>query len=160
MKNLPVATFDTLEPALELQARLAQADVPSVIHDESKLERYWFMSEPAAAFHVEVPPADYLPARELIAAWQRNGPVLKAAVCCPACGSSRIEYPQITRKFLMPILEACLMAVHLLPREYYCLDCQFSWPRTRAPKRDFDLLGFPYDSKFWHPERFAKRPEI
>lgn len=157
MKTIPVATFNELEPARNLQDRLNKSGIPAVIHDESKLERFWFMSEPAAAIHVEVRQPDYLSARRLIAGWHEQSQILNHAVCCPECGSPRIEFPQITRKFLMPVIEAFLMAAHLMPREYYCLDCQYCWPKTRPPKREFDILGFPYDSKFWHPERFANQ---
>ncbi|HAV63640.1 MAG TPA: hypothetical protein DCY13_14895 [Verrucomicrobiales bacterium] len=157
MKTLPVATFNETGPAGALRVRLEEAGIKSAIHDESKLERFWFMSEPEAAIHVEVSQPDYLRARQLINEWDRSSGVLREAVRCPECASPRVEFPQITRKFLMPVVEAALMALHIMPREFYCLDCQYSWPKTRPPKREFDILGYPYDSKFWHPERFKKQ---
>jgi hypothetical protein len=156
MKTIPVATYNEKEPAEELKDRLAAAGIPAVIHDESKLERFWFMSEPAAAIHVEVRQPDYLRARQFIQEWHQCDGILKRAVVCPACGSPRAEFPQITRKFLMPIVEACLMALHILPREFYCLDCQYTWPKTKPSKREFDILGFPRDAKFLPSEGYAK----
>lgn len=158
-KPISVATFNEIEPARELENRLNQAGVNATVHDESKLEHFWFMSEPFAAIHVEVDQPDYLRARQLIHDLHEHDQVLDQAVRCPECGSSRVEFPQITRKFLMPVVEACLMAMHLMPREFFCLDCQFCWPKTAPRKREFDLLGFPYDSKFWHPEKFAKKTQ-
>ncbi len=158
MKTIPVATFNEWEPARELQSRLEKVRIQAIIRDESKLERFWFMSEPAAAIHVEVRQPDYVTARQQIKEWNQRDGILRQAVICPECGSPRIEFPQITRKFLMPVVEACLMLLHIMPREFYCLDCQYSWPKKRPPKREFDLLGFPYDSRFWHPERAAKSP--
>lgn len=63
MKTVPVATFNELEPARQLQAKLQQAGIAAIIHDGSKLERYWFMSAPLAAIHLEIPQPRYLEAR-------------------------------------------------------------------------------------------------
>jgi len=156
MKTIPVATYNEQEPAGELKCRLEAAGIPPVILDESKLERFWFMSEPAAAIHVEVRHPDYLRARQFIRKWHQYDGILKLAVVCPACSSPRVEFPQITRKFLMPIVEACLMALHVLPREFYCLDCQYTWPKTKPPKREFDILGFPRDPNLLRPEPYAR----
>jgi hypothetical protein len=133
--TVTVATFNTLEPARQLQERLRQARCDAVIHDESRLERFWFMSSPLAAVHVEVTSRDYLPACKLIAEWDSREGVLGEAVRCPECGSSRVEFPQIPRKFLMPVAEAVLMALRILPRRFYCLDCHCTWPKTRETRR-------------------------
>lgn len=156
MKTIPVATYNEQEPAVGLKNRLEAAGIPAVIHDESKLERFWFMSEPAAAIHVEVRQPDYLRARQFIQDWHQCDGILKRAVICPACGSPRAEFPQITRKFLMPVVEACLMVLRIMPREFYCLDCQYTWPKARPPRREFDILGFPCDSKSMQSERYAQ----
>lgn len=148
MKTLSVATFNRIEPAREIQDRLARADIKALIHDESKLERFWFMSKPEAAVHLEVEAPDYVRTRQLIATWDQQDGVLREAVRCPDCGSTRVEYPQITRKFLTPVVEAFLMLLHIIPREFYCLDCHFVWPKSKAPKREVDILGFPHNSKY------------
>lgn len=152
MKRVPVATFNELAPARRLQQRLAQAGFASFLRDESKLERLWFLSEPLAAIHVEVPQPDYLAARQVIQQWDATDGVLSEAVRCPDCGSARVEYPQITRKFLTPVVEALLMAVHGLPRKFYCLDCQFTWSPRPPVEPERDLLGWPRHSRLWHPE--------
>ena len=159
MKAVPVATFNETGPAQQLRDRLERAGIQTRIHDESKLERFWFMSEPLAAFHVEVNQPDFLNARRLIQEWHESDGVLKEAVRCPSCHSSRVEFPQITRKFAMPVIAAFLMASHLMRRKYYCMDCHFTWPKVEPVERELDPLGWPYDSKFWHPERAAKRKE-
>jgi hypothetical protein len=83
VKTVSVATFNAQEPAQTLLLRLQQASIEAIIHDESKLERFWFMSEPLAAFHVEVPQPDYLRARELIEEWDQAERILQTAVRCP-----------------------------------------------------------------------------
>jgi len=153
MKTVPLATFNELEPAQMLQQRLQQAGIPALIHDESKLERFGFMSRPLAAIHVEVPQLRYLEARQLIELWDTDQGVLRSAVRCPDCHSSRVEFPQLTRKFVTPALLRVFMSLRVIPQEFYCLDCHFTWPIKPPVERKLDILGFPEDSKFWHPEK-------
>ena len=138
--------------------QLQEAGINAVIHDESILERFWFMSEPLAAIHVEVRQPDYLPARKLVQEWEKNRGVLKDAVRCPDCGSSRVEFPQITRKFLSPVVQVLFMALHLMPREFYCVDCQFTWPKEKPVEADNDILGWPKRPHFWHPNFWHTEP--
>jgi len=159
MKTLPIATFNERAPAEQLRGQFLQANVNAVIDDESKLERFWFMAEPLAAIHVEVPQPDYLKARGLMTEWEKLGELLKTAVRCPECHSSRVEFPQITRKFLTPALCQMLLTVlHIVPRQYYCQDCHFSWPKTAPVAPELNILGWPLNSRIWHPERFPKKP--
>jgi len=152
MKSVPLATFHELEPAQRLQQRLLEAGIPATINDESKLERYWFMSAPLAAIHIEVSQPDYLHARGVIAGWDKSDNILREAVRCPDCRSSRVEYPQLTRKFLTPTLLRLFMYLRIVSPEFYCLDCHFTWPTVARVERELDVLGFPRDSRFWHPE--------
>src|SRR5881628_1188534 len=115
MKTVLLATFNELEPARRLQARLQQVGIQSTVCDESKRQRFWFMSEPRAAIHVEVVQCDFAKAGDLLHQWHRADDALKDAVRCPACHSSRVEFPQLTRKFVTPSLGVVLMAVGLIP---------------------------------------------
>jgi len=53
-----------------------------------------------------------------------------------------------------PFLFASLMMRIALPYEYhvYCLDCHYAWPLAVPVMRPLDRLGWPYDSRPWHPE--------
>ncbi len=156
MKAVPIVTFNEIGPAQVLRDRLQMAGIPATIHDESKVERFWFMSEPLASVHIVVPPADYLSARHQVEDWDKADGALRDAVRCPACNASRIEYPQITRKFVTPILLRPFMALGLMPKEYYCQDCAYTWSPEKKVEPELDVLGWPYDSKMWHPERAHK----
>ena len=157
MRRVPLATFHEVEPAQELRTRLQQAGIDASVHDDSRLQRLWFISQPLAAIHVEVPQPDYLEARHLVEGWQTTEGVLDQAVRCPACHSARVEHPQLTRKFVTPSLGSLLMAVGLIPRAFYCLDCHNTWPTTMHLERARDPLGWPAKSKLWHPEEGSKK---
>jgi hypothetical protein len=148
MKTVPVATFNELAPAQKLQQRLQHADISATIHDESKLERFWFMTSPLAAIHIEVPQAHYLQARRMLEVWDKEDGALQSAVRCPDCHSSRVEFPQLTRKFVTPIVLRAFMALHVIPPQYYCLDCHFTWSPSVRVEPELDILGFPHNSRF------------
>ena len=152
MKTIPLVTFNELEPAVLLQKRLQQAGVPAIIHDESKLERFWFMSTPFAAIHIEVPQPQYLRARQLLLEWDKADNALHSAVRCPECQSSRVEFPALTRKFVTPVLMRLFTSLHVMPEEFYCLDCHYTWPTVTPIQPKLDILNWPIDSHMGDPK--------
>src|SRR5438552_494269 len=123
MNTIAVATFNELEKAELVRQRLLQAGLHPVIHDESTLQRFWFMSRPSAAEKVEVPKDEFERAEQFLRERDQAEDILHDAVRCPQCKSSRIEYPQFTRKFVLPTLAELFVLLRIVPREYYCEDC-------------------------------------
>lgn len=82
-----------------------------------------------AAFRLKVHKKDFEAALRLLSEWQTAEGVLRDAVCCPKCGHSRIEYPQFTRKFLLPNLVSLASVVGIIEREFYCQECGYTWPK-------------------------------
>ncbi len=126
MNAITVATFNQRAEAEPLKQRFAAANIAAEIHDESTMERLWFVREPLASIRLKVPSDKYEESRQLLGAWDANG-ALRHAVRCPECGSSRIEYPQFTRKFFLPNILGLLSALGILQKKFYCDDCQFTW---------------------------------
>lgn len=156
MNTVPIVSFNELEPAQKFRDRLLRAGIEAQISDESNTEKYWFMSTPLAAIHVEVPEADFVQTAALIRSLGKLEGGVAGAVQCPECASTQVEYPQTSRKFYTPRFSSFLLALNILPREFYCLDCHYTWPAVEAVERESDLLGWPKDSKLWHPEGTAK----
>ncbi len=152
MKSITVATFNDPEPAEVLRLRLESAGHHASHNDESGMQRFWFLTEPMAAHKVAVAEEELIATRELIEKWNRADGVLRTAVCCPQCHGSRVEYPQFTRKFLMPAFAELLVTLRVFPKMFYCQDCQFTWPKEEEPKPDLDLLNWSNKSRWWHPE--------
>lgn len=137
MNRMPVALFSTRAKAEPLQRRLIESGVPAEIHDELRLEKLWFVSKPAAGVRIEVPADRFEQAYPLLLQWDAAEGALREAIRCPECKSLRVDYPQFTRKFLIPNLAMGLMAaVGALEKEYYCEDCHFTWPKegTKASR--------------------------
>ena len=144
---ITVATFNEAGPAEALKDRLDKAGLHAEVMDESSTQAIFFMSrEPRAHMRVRVRKEEFETAKKLIRDWEKDG-VMSLAVRCPQCGSSRVEYPQFSRRTAGSVFFALLAAAHLIPREYYCEDCQFTWPDKIQPDPPKDPLNWPHQSK-------------
>jgi hypothetical protein len=126
-----VAVFDDPEEAKRVHAVLKAEGFEARVHDERKLQRYWFLSTPQAGVQVQVTQKEF----ELVEQWldnARSAPALLAnAIRCPSCQSVRVQYPQMTRKFILPTLVAQLFVLFgLMKHECYCESCQYTWVRN------------------------------
>lgn len=124
-----IATFNELAQAKHLKERLQQAGLKADVHNEGHLQQMAFMSKPQASAKVAVEENDFERAHKLMLEWEAADPDIGSAVRCPQCSSPRIEYPQLTRKFMIPGLIAVLLALRIFQKEFYCQDCHFTWPK-------------------------------
>ncbi|MDB6026571.1 MAG: hypothetical protein JWM68_2794 [Verrucomicrobiales bacterium] len=145
---LTLVTFHDKENAEAIKTRLVEAGIPAKRTDESNIQRFWFLSKPRAAHKVRVEEKDFERALAYVKQVDLNEGILNDAVRCPHCGSSQIEYPQTTRKFFIPTLIELVIATGLVPKDYYCESCQFTWPaKFEAPPstwggEEVDALGW------------------
>ncbi len=122
-----VATFDRKADAQELISWLEHEHLPAEIQDERRLQKYWFLAEPRAGVHVQTTKDAFARATSLMHQ-PAAAPLMKNAVLCPSCGSSRVQYPDLTRKNILPTLFAdVFVLLHFVKHKYYCEDCHFSW---------------------------------
>jgi transposase-like protein len=123
-----IATFNEPAKAKRLKARFQESGLKADIHNEGHLQQLGFMSKPQANVKVQVEDDDFERARELMVEWEASDPDIAAALIrCPQCGSSQIEYPQLTRKAITPAMASVLFALRVFPKEFYCEDCHFTW---------------------------------
>lgn len=141
-----IATYNEAAPAKRLKEKFQTAGVKADVHNEAGLQTYAFMSKPQANVKVLVAEEDFERAQTLLVEWEAADPNI-GALRCPQCDSSRIEYPQLTRKFLTPALAGILFALKIFPKEFYCQDCQFTWTNESEHPR----------YRFWN--RFFSGPE-
>lgn len=130
-----IATFSEPAKAKSLKERFQQAGVKADIHNEGHLQQVAFMSKPQANVKLQVEDNDFESAQALMVEWQASDPEISSAMIrCPQCGSSSIEYPQMTRKFMTPGLVGILLALKIVPKEFYCEDCHFTWTGEEEPR--------------------------
>ena len=143
MEPVTVLTFDEPEPAEPLKRRLEEAGIHASVYDERKLQHVFLAPGSLAGIRLRVDRKDFERARELLAEWHARDGVLREAIHCPECGSSRVQFPQFTRKFVLPNFGALLCAIGLMEWKFYCQDCQYTWPRKQNVPPNLDVLGWP-----------------
>lgn len=128
-----IATYNDPAKARHLRDKFREAGVRADLHNEANLQTYAFMSKPKANAQVMVEDTDFERAQTLMVDWEAADPEI-SALHCPQCNSTRIQYPQLTRKFITPALAGILFALKIFPKEYYCQDCQFTWNDEVEPQ--------------------------
>jgi hypothetical protein len=138
-----VATFNEAEKAQLVRDALEQAGIPALVHDESRLQRLFFLSKPLASQKVYVDDNDFQRARQFLAKADATDHILNGEVRCLQCGSSRVEYPQFTRKFMTTTLVELFCLLRIIDKTFYCEDCHYTWPATVSLRTKVDLLNWP-----------------
>lgn len=143
-QTMTVATFNDAAPAEALKDKLLEAGLHAEVLDESGTQALMGLTtQPRAHMRVRVRKAEFEQAEALLKEWDAKEGVMREAVRCPSCGSSRVEYPQFSRKAAYSAVVSVLAAVHIVPREYYCQNCQFTWPDKEPEKPNLDALNWP-----------------
>ncbi|HZM01697.1 MAG TPA: hypothetical protein VFC44_01625 [Candidatus Saccharimonadales bacterium] len=142
-KQTTVATFSDIEKAEGVKKRLAEAGIPAEVLDESNLQKFWFFSKPLAADKVVVDQHDFDKAREFLQAADAQDHILDGEIRCPQCGSARIDYPQFTRRFMTTTFVEVFCLLHVIDKQFYCKDCQHTWPVSVALRPATDSLNWP-----------------
>ncbi len=154
MRMLTLATFHDKQKAEAARQRLIQAGIPAKLRDESRIQRFWFMSKPLAAEKILVEEHDFERAQAAMKQLDIAEGVFNDAVRCPQCGSSQVEYPQTTRKFFVPTLIELSFGAGLVPKGYYCEGCHFTWPaKFEAPPETWG--GEEVDALGWKRKKIA-----
>lgn len=129
-----VATFNRLSDAQELEWILRTEGIEARVYDERSLQRLWFWVHPKAGIHVQVDKSRV----ELAEAYFHDDQkLLLRAVRCPECGSSRVQYPAVTRKNMLPaLMDHVFTLVGMTPAAYYCESCHYTWNRPHRDSKD------------------------
>jgi len=142
MRTVTLATFNDRDHAQPVVNRLQQAGFHPQLHDESKWQKHRF-AETLASVKVQVDENEFDPAKEKLKEMDATEHLLDQAVCCPECGSADVDYPQVTRKFMMPTLHMLLYKLHLEEKMFYCNTCHHTWPLRVKMEPERDLLNWP-----------------
>lgn len=143
-QKLTVATFNEREPAERVVSRLQAAGFDADLFDESDAQKWLMLNlKPRAHMRVRVPKDDGERAIETMNGWEGAEELLREAIHCPQCHSSRVEFPQFSRRTLMSAFPAAAAAAGIIDKEYYCENCGFTWPDGVKPDPRLDVLNWP-----------------
>ena len=133
-----IAAFDDERPARALALRMDEEGFEATASSDSMEQLLMFYNpHPRAQHHVFVPGQKLEAALQWLHGLDPKDPVVGSAIRCPDCGSTRVEYPQFSRKTIVGSLPAIGAALGLVERQFYCAACQFTWaPADVSHKTD------------------------
>jgi len=143
-QNEIVATFSDLDKAQAVKIKLEQAGIPARVLDQSKLQRFIYLSKPLACDKVLVEEANYEKARNFLKVSDAQDHILRDEIHCLQCGSPHVDYPQFTRKFITTTIFGVVGALlHIIDRTFYCQDCHHTWQAKDNLRSHTDILNWP-----------------
>jgi len=121
-----VALFENVNDGKMLESFFRDKGIESRTYDDRVLRYFLFLRPPRVTYRVQVRNNDSKSATELLEA--KSPAVLETAIHCPSCGSLRANYPQMTRKFIMPTVLLHLGIIfRAIGHECYCEHCHYLW---------------------------------
>ena len=138
-----MATFNESDKAQVVKQRLEQAGIHASLEDQSKLQKFFYMSKPFASQRVYVDDKDVEKARQVLKEADERDHILNGAVRCVQCGSARVDYPQFPRKFITTTFVEIFCFLRVIDKMFYCEDCHHTWPVTVALRSKTDRLNWP-----------------
>ncbi|MEI9960706.1 MAG: hypothetical protein WDM76_06130 [Limisphaerales bacterium] len=129
-----VAMFEELNDGQVLEQFIKSKRIEARIHNDRMLQLFLFLCPPRATFRVQVRYNDFKRTIDILDSGAGVSAVLQKAIRCPSCGSLRVEYPQMTRKFFLPTLLLHLGIIfRVIEHECYCENCHHIWNLPKTP---------------------------
>lgn len=123
MNKISIALFGRRSDGEPFQRRLNDSGTRAELHDCASIH----------GARLDVPVDQFEQAYAQLQRWDAAEKGIPGAIRCPECHSFRVDYPQYTHKSALPnFLIGFLANIHVLPKEFYCYDCHFTWPREGA----------------------------
>jgi hypothetical protein len=133
---ITVALFDDVQAARTLETFLKDNKIDARTFDDKSLQIFLFLCRPQATFGVQVRHPFHKLALDIL---NTNPPAaLLKAIHCPECGSLRISYPQMARKFVWPTLFLHWGIIfRFIGHQAHCETCHYVWilPKSEGAGR-------------------------
>jgi hypothetical protein len=143
-KWVDVAVFEDQTDAEPLVSQLQTQKFEARIHNDKLLQLILFLRPPRATFRVQVRANDLKVVQHLLESDAALTPPLKKALHCPACAALRVQYPQMTRKFLLPtIFLHVRIILRIVEHEAYCGNCHWVWHLPKKFSRSSPMSNQP-----------------
>ena len=130
-----VAIFENADDGQKLEMDLKNKGFETRTYIDKLLQTFLFLCPPHATIRVEVRANDFKKVTYLLDHEPTTSVLLQGAIRCPSCGSLRVQYPQMTRRFLLPTLLLHLGIIfRVIAHQAYCESCHWLWsfPKTRV----------------------------
>ena len=139
-----MAVFENVNDGKMLEAFFKDQGLEARTYDDKLFRYFLFLRPPRVTYRVQVRNHDSKAVAGLLAA--KAPAVLEQALHCPSCGSLQVNYPQMTRKFIMPTLMLHLGIIfRVIGHECYCEHCHEMWNLSKeaAVRKEHTAEPFP-----------------
>ena len=135
-----VAIFKDLSDGQRLEMDLKDKGFEARTYNDKLLQCVLFLCPPHATIRVQVRGNDFKNVKYFLEHEPAASVLLQRAIRCPSCGSLRVQYPQMTRRFLLPTLLLHLGIIfRAIVHQAYCENCHWLWSlskkRVSAPAK-------------------------
>jgi hypothetical protein len=141
-----VAVFDNFDTGKSLETFFAGHGLEARTYDDKLFRYFLFLRPPKVTYHVQVKKERFEDANRLMAAVASA--ILTKAIHCPSCNSLRINYPQMTRRFVLPTILLHLGIIfRVIEHQCYCEHCHHMWTllgEASALHKARDAKPFPF----------------
>ena len=97
---ITVAVFEDTKDGRILETFFRDRDIEARTYNDRLLQNFLFLCPPRVTYRVQVRRDHF---DQTVRAMDENHPpILEKAIHCPECGSLRVNYPQMTRRFILP----------------------------------------------------------
>lgn len=143
---MDVAMFEDRGAGEALAAFFQTNDIAARTYDDKLFRYFLFLRPPRTTYRVQVPKNHLDEAVRFLNA--KSPAVLEQALHCPSCGSLRVNYPQMTRQFVLPTVLLHLGIIfRIIEHQCYCENCQEMWtlPKEQAlHHKPREVKPFPF----------------
>src|SRR5258708_930741 len=123
-----VAIFADANDSQMLEMDLKDKGFETRTYNDKLLQCLLFLCPPHATIRVQVRGNDLKHVTFFLDHEPATSVLLQGAIRCPSCGSLRVQYPQMTRRFLLPTLLLHLGIIfRVIAHEAYCESCHWLW---------------------------------
>lgn len=142
---IDIAVFEAPGMGKIVEAFFQEKGLEARTYDDKWFRYFLFLRPPRITYRVQVRQNQFPVAEALL----KNDPplALQRAIHCPSCGSLRVAYPQMTRKFIIPTILLHLGIIfRFIEHECYCEHCHFTWnlPQDEIKYVPKEVKHFPF----------------
>lgn len=143
---LTVAMFEEFDASRGMAAFLKEKGFEARTYDDKFFRYFLFLRPPRVTYRVQVRRDHFAAVLKLLN--ETAPPAADEALHCPDCGSLRVNYPQMTRQFILPTILLHLGIIfRVIEHQCYCENCQEMWtlPKERSlHSKPREVKPFPF----------------
>ena len=121
-----VAMFERFDSGKSLETFLKNRGIEARTYDDKLFRYFLFLRPPKVTYRVQVRQNHLTDINEF---FHSDPPaIVEEAMHCPSCGSLRLNYPQMTRRFVLPTVLLHLGIIfRIIEHQCYCENCHEMW---------------------------------